>query len=163
MLKRLFAALVLFAAPLAAHASPQLALEWGDKAAELHADTVDYIAAIDAGYEPVISAAYISELERFAVTAQRLSTWLAASENGIELACLMADIAEESANEIIVLLSTRDTRTQSDALHHLADILQQADYVARASVRRALSPAAVSLNPMDGCPKRTAPQRLALR
>lgn len=146
MLKRLIFALSLLSTPLAAEASQDLALEWGQKAAALRADTTEYIDAIDYGYEPVIGDDYLTEIERFAVNAGRLGRWLNSTGGAGDLSCVVSKLAIESERELSSLLNAPDSSSQRLALVHVSDMLSQAEYIAVVSARRSDNTATLSLS-----------------
>lgn len=138
-MKRLIAFIAICALPFAAQASPQLAQEWGGKAASLHAETMALITDIDSGLQPEINLAYLIELERFTATAKRLGSWIDDSHGSAELSCIFRTIAAEGARQTETLDTVNVLFEKRRALRRLARMFSEAEMIAGASSQRRLS------------------------
>lgn len=137
-MKRLVAIFALFALPLTAQASPQLAQDWGGKAASLHAETTALITEIDSGLHPEIDLTYLIEIERFAATAGRLGSWIDTSEGPADLGCIFRGMAAEGERQINTLDTANDLSDRRTALRRLATMFADAEMIAVATSRQRL-------------------------
>jgi len=151
-MKRLVIAIALFATPFTASASPELASQWGSKAASLHAQTTDLITMIDQGDSPDFALQYLLDVQRFAATATRLGSWIDRSSGAKDLGCIFRGMAAEGEVQLDTLDSADDTATTREALRRLATMFSDAEMVAIASTRRSATPGLASATSRQSCP-----------
>jgi len=161
-MKRLIAAFVLFAAPLSAQASPQLASEWGHRAANLHAETTDLITAIDTGAQLDVTLQFLIDIERFSSTATKLGTWIDTSEGAQDLGCIFRGMAAEGQLQLETLDTAADLTKSREALRRLATMFADAELIALASTRRSAMPNSATTAQAQSCPASAASAFAAL-
>lgn len=151
-MKRIFAALILVLLPLNAAASPELATEWGNKAADLHTETSALIQLIDRGETHNLNPDYLFEIERFSMTAARLGGWIDQTGKAPDLGCIFRGMASEGELQLTALDAGASQDQTRAALGRLVSMFSDAEMIAVASARRTyLSPARSSSQPAS-CP-----------
>lgn len=122
-----FVAIMSFAlaVSLQAAASPELAGEWGQKAARLHQQTVAMRAGAPApdGFE--------DELARFSVTSARLASWIDSQEGPADLGCIFRGMAGEAEAQLVAL----ESGGRAGALDRLIAMFSDAELVSAAAIR----------------------------
>ncbi len=156
MMKRLIAAIAVLATPLTAAATPELAHEWGNKAASLHAQTTNLITAIDMGEQPDFALSYLLEIERFSVTASRLGQWIDTSNGASDLGCIFRGMAAEGEVQLNTLDGAHASDTARDALRRLAAMFADAEMIALASTYRRAGLDANRASVPQSCPANPA-------
>ncbi len=151
-MKRLIVVFALFAAPLGALASPQLASDWGKHAASLHAETTDLISAIDTGAHPDVTLSYLIDIKRFSSTATRLGLWIDASEGAQDLGCIFRGMADEGELQLEALDTSVDLIKSREALRRLAAMFADAELIALSSTRRSAMPRSATNAQDQSCP-----------
>ncbi len=137
-MKRFFVLLAMLSLPLAllpplALASPELAEEWGSRAASLYDETEDMLATSRAGYISNTSDAFVEKLASFSVTASRLGSWIDRGEGPSDYGCIFRGMAEEAELQLVILEDTSDFTARHQALKRLATLLDDAQSIAVAS------------------------------
>ncbi len=144
-MKRVVAIISLaFAVAMPASASPELASDWGKKAAELYDQTV----AIREGERA--PARYNDELARFSVTASRLARWIDAEGGPADLGCIFRGMADESEAQLGALESGR----KDVAIDRLTLMFSDAELISAASIRAVTRNARGADDMTGSCPAR---------
>ncbi len=133
---------ILIAAP--AQASPQLAGQWGEKAAQLYAETV-HLRSGEAA-----TSRYEDEIARFSTTSARLAEWIDAENGPEDLGCIFRGMAQEAETQLLALES--DQRGQ--ALERLTVMFSDAEMVAAAAIAADRNPREASPSQAGTCPAR---------
>ena len=131
-MRRLIIAFSLAIAPLA-HASPELADQFGVKASGLYADTVSLANQMKTGAEAELSEAYIDELSVFAGTALKLGSWSDAQAGAADFGCIFRGMAEEADVQLIELEEAASSAQKSAALSRLIAMFDDAQSIAAAA------------------------------
>lgn len=125
MMKPLCLALcVAFAVPAALADEADLAREWGAKAGFLYEDTA---AGLQSGALP---PHYEDDLMRFAVTADRLGTWIDATGRPHDLGCIFRGMADEAELQLDQL---QEPTAREGALRRLATLFNDAENIGLAA------------------------------
>jgi len=150
-MKRLFACLILGAAPLSANASPELTETWGARAALLYEDTTALLSLARAGKEAPLDAAYIDETITFASTAMQLGSWIDTTDSAKDFGCIFRGMAEEAD---VQLTEVEEAVTKADrvaALSRLTVMFDDAQTIAAAAAHAARSGAPVKGAEVASC------------
>ncbi|MDJ0920455.1 MAG: hypothetical protein QNI84_04965 [Henriciella sp.] len=150
-MKRIVAALTLLLLPLSAAASPELALQWGHKAGDLRIETSELIHQVDTGEQPAFSADYLYEIERFAMTASRLSHWVDQTGKAPDLGCIFRGMASEGELQLDALDTALDRAQTRAALARLVSMFSDAEMIAVASSRRTYLTTARTVGQPESC------------
>ena len=134
-------ALALFLPGLAV-ADPALALEWGQRASALHQATSNAI-----GGEP-LAPQFEDSVARFAVTANRLGSWIDATGGAADLGCIFRGMADEAE---LQLQQVALPEARQPALRRLASLFNDAEAVALAAARAEPTPT-LEAEPTGQCP-----------
>ena len=130
MLKPLLAYAAIAVFPFGAHASTDLARQWGMEASRLSAETNDMILAIDRGEAGTVSETYAVDVYRFGRTSADLASWTESINGSHRLDCIFRGIASESEDQLAALEARPMLQDQRDSLHRLALIFADAERVA---------------------------------
>lgn len=162
-MKRLICACAVLAFPLLAHASPELATEWGSEASDLHAETTVMLTVIDIGDRPDLKLDYLIKVQRFTSTARKLGKWIDTSKGARDLGCIFRGMAEEGELQLAALDTTPDTPSTRAALARLATMFSDAEVIAIASSHRTKAPALPRSAQVHTCPASSKLAQNALR
>ena len=130
MLKPLLACAAIAVLPLGAHASTDLARQWGAEASRLSAETSEMILAIDRGETSGVSDTYAVDVYRFGRTSADLAAWTESIDGSHQLDCIFRGIALDSEDQLAALESRSGLQDQRDSLQRLAVIFSNAERVA---------------------------------
>ena len=163
-MKRLIAAFALTAAlPFAAMASPDLAGDWGIKAADLHAETSGLIETIDETGEAAITEDYEIEIARFATAATRLGRWIDGNDGPSDLGCIFRGMAEEGEVQLDALFEAETARETRKSLVRLAAMFSDAEVIAVAAAHSSDHQTPALHSGAASCPASGAAARAALK
>lgn len=151
-MKRLICAMAAFILPSMAYASPELATEWGQEAAELHAQTTVLITVIDIGDRPDLNLDYLMDVQRFTTTARSLGTWIDTSDGAKDLGCIFRGMAQEGSDQLTALDEATDSPSTRSALSRLATMFADAEVISVASTHRTKTPALTESAQARACP-----------
>lgn len=135
-MKRLLTCLAFAIAPLSAHASTDLAQQWGQEASRLSQQTAEILLAVDMGETPQISDTYALDVYRFGRTSADLATWIDTSKGPNDLGCIFRGMAMESNDQLEALETEHDLLEQRASLSRLATMFADAEIIAIAAQRR---------------------------
>lgn len=135
-MKRLLTCLVFAALPFSAHASTDLAQQWGIEAHRLSQETMQMLLAVDMGQTPEISDTYALDVYRFGRTSADLATWIDTSKGPNDLGCIFRGMASESNDQLEALETEADVLDQRASLTRLATMFADAEIIAVAAQRR---------------------------
>lgn len=135
-MKRLLVTLSLVIAPLA-HASPELAEQFGVKAGGLYQETVAFADQMRMGGNADLSEAYVEELAIFAGTALKLGSWSDAHAGASDFGCIFRGMAEEADVQLTELEEATSTSQKSAALSRLIAMFDDAQSIAAAAAHAA--------------------------
>ncbi|MEQ9315633.1 MAG: hypothetical protein RLN72_07260 [Henriciella sp.] len=162
-MKRLILALAAIALPFTASASQQLASDWGIKASGLYEDTVTLIEAIDTAGETPIPHDYEVEIERFALAAGKLGSWIDGNDGPSDLGCIFRGMAEEGVVQLDALYEAGSPADTRASLVRLATMFSDAEVIAVAAIHSSGHEApAVSNIAAASCPVSAAAAKAAL-
>lgn len=133
MLKQCVVALALISAAPVAAASPELAEAWGVKASKLYSDTVELLDAAKRGDAPALTPEYVSDLERFSLTATRLGSWNDTAKGAADFGCIFRGMAQETELQLIEIEDAEDAGERAPALQRLVRMLDDAQMIASAA------------------------------
>lgn len=137
MLKHAFVALMLASSVTPAFASPELAEAWGVKASSLYGETVALLDAAKAGETPALTDDYVSELERFAVTAHRLGTWNDTVKGAGDFGCIFRGMSEEAELQLSTIETAVAASERAPALKRLVAMFDDAQIISAAAAHAA--------------------------
>lgn len=132
-MKRLITAACLAALPFTASASPELAADWGIKAGDLRDETASYIAVLDRTGTIDIPHDFEIEIERFAMAAGRLGSWIDGNDGPSDLGCIFRGMAEEGEVQLDALSEAETPRARHESLVRLATMFSDAEIIAVAA------------------------------
>ena len=125
-MKRCLAIIAILAWPmLTASASPELAADWGRRAAGLY----DVTVAMREGAPGRDS--YREELARFSVASSRLAGWIDDESGPGDLACIFRGMAQEAETQLHAL----EAGDVAEALERLTLMFSDAEMVSAAAIR----------------------------
>lgn len=162
-MRRLLLAICLLCVPLNAAATPELAAQWGYKAADLHAETSDLISQIDQGELPTFNPEFLYEVERFAINASRLGHWIEQTGSAPDLGCIFRGMAAEGELQLEALDTSSGQGETRAALRRLASMFADAEVIAVASSRRTYVATGRSKTAPAACPASAEAALYALR
>ena len=163
-MKRLFVSLAIIAAlPVTAAASPELAGDWGIKAADLHEETSGLIAAIDRTGDTAITEDYEIEIARFATAATRLGRWIDGNDGPSDLGCIFRGMAEEGEVQLDALFEAESAGETRDSLVRLAAMFSDAEVIAVAASQSARFETPALKSDAASCPASASAARAALK
>lgn len=136
-MKRFILCVCTFLLPLSAAASPELAEEWGVKAGTLYNQSVELIQTLNRDGEITLGDNYITDLERFALTATRLGSWNDERTGARDLGCIFRGMAEEAERQLDVLETPEADGAQAAALRRLVTMFDDAQTIAAAAASAA--------------------------
>ena len=151
MLKHALLAITVAASPLSAAASTHLTEQWGERATNLHDQTMSLLYEIDAGLVPNLSDDYLIEIERFALTADRLGNWVQASGKSAEYVCLFRHLSQTGISQLDILDAGASQLETQRALTELALMFAHAERLASASSRASRLSVSQSANVQTSC------------
>lgn len=161
-MKRILVILAALAAPLYAAASPGLAGDWGIKASGLYEETAELIAELDTDAQASIPQSYEIEIERFAVAASQLGSWVDGNDGPSDLGCIFRGMAEEGSVQLEALEQAETPSQTRASLVRLATMFSDAEVIAIAAIHADdHETPAVSSNRMS-CPVNADMARAAL-
>ena len=137
MLKRIVLSFALLSMAQLAHASPETAENWGERAEHLHITTLNMLNAVEAGQPTNLNAIYIDELTRFAITAGRLAIWVDETGGAKDFGCIYRGMAEEAELQLYALEDAPADAAAITALNRIASMLADAQMIAIASAHAA--------------------------
>lgn len=150
-MKRFLACLCLFAAPITAEASTELARQWGIEAGRLSLETSELISSVDMGESTEVSDTYALDVYRFGRTSADLARWIDHSNGPGDLGCIFRGMASESETQLIELESPTANSDQRESLRRLAEMFADAEVIAIAAQRRASARAVGVHTPANSC------------
>ncbi|MCR9269195.1 MAG: hypothetical protein NXH72_04315 [Hyphomonadaceae bacterium] len=150
-MKRLLACLFIAAAPLSAHASSDLARQWGHEASRLSVETTSFIYALDMGETAEISDSFALDVYRFGRTSADLAKWIDAANGPNDLGCIFRGMANESEDQLIALDSKHDALQRRESLRRLAAMFADAEMIAIAAQRRSPTTGRVATTLKTAC------------
>ncbi|MEM9572676.1 MAG: hypothetical protein AAF996_14510 [Pseudomonadota bacterium] len=150
-MKRFLACLCLFAAPITAEASTELARQWGIEAGRLSLETSELISSVDMGESTEVSDTYALDVYRFGRTSADLARWIDHSNGPGDLGCIFRGMAAESETQLIELESPAANSDQRESLRRLAEMFADAEVIAIAAQRRASARAVGVHTPANSC------------
>ncbi len=133
-MKLFLAAISALAVPLCAAASPGLAGDWGIKASGLYEETAELIADLDTGSQASIPQSYEVEVERFAVAASQLGSWVDGNDGPSDLGCIFRGMAEEGSVQLVALDEAKTPSQTRASLVRLATMFSDAEIIAVAAI-----------------------------
>ena len=119
-----FALCLVFAVPTATADEAELARDWGAKAGQLYQETVAGLHGED------LSNRFEDDLARFAVTADRLGSWVDESSRSHDLGCIFRGMADEAELQMSLL---EQPGRRGEALHRLATLFNDAENIGLAA------------------------------
>ena len=131
-MKRIAIAVAAFIAPFA-HASPELADQFGVKAQGLYIETVEVSGVLLRDTEAELSEAYVDELAVFAGTALKLGQWSDSQAGASDFGCIFRGMAEEADRQLFELEIARTPKAKSAALKRLIAMFDDAQSIAAAA------------------------------
>ncbi len=140
-MKRLLACFAILFFPLAAHASPELAKQWGDAAGELRELSADLMGEVDMGLTPELDADYEVDVYRFGRTSAGLAVWIDSSKGPSDLGCIFRGMAAESEQQVVKLHDMSDPLETRETLYRLTKMFEDAQAIARSAQYRTAAPA----------------------
>lgn len=159
-MKRFLISLLVAMSPVAAHASTDLAQQWGSEASRLSAETATLIHALDMGQPTEISETYALDVYRFGRTSADLAQWIDNSDGPNDLGCIFRGMAGESVSQLERLDTDPALDNQRASLKRLAGMFADAEIISLAAQRR--SPDAKPDASMETQSCNAAPQRAAM-
>jgi hypothetical protein len=135
-MKRLLVCLAVAILPVSAHASSDLARQWGFEAHRLSAETADLIHTLDMGQPVAISDPYVLDVYRFARTSTDLARWVEGAKGSQDIGCVLRRMSAETADLLDALESDQDTLAQRESLRRLTTMFVDAEVLAIAAQRR---------------------------
>ncbi len=136
-MKRILLCLCAFILPLSAAASPELAEEWGVKAGALYSQSVELMEILSRDGDISLKSQYITDLERFALTASKLGSWNDARTGARDLGCIFRGMAEEAELQLDALENPTSDAGQAAALRRLITMFDDAQTIAAAAAAAA--------------------------
>ena len=143
-MKRLITSLILLVSPLSAHASVDLAQQWGKEAGRLSGATADMMLAIDLGEDMVLTDAFALDVYRFGRTSADLAVWIDDTKGPNDLGCIFRGMAAESEKQLQTLETSTDIQPRRESLRRLASVFADAEMIAIAAQHRAPTPGLIS-------------------
>jgi hypothetical protein len=159
-MKRFLIFLLVAIFPMAAHASTDLAQQWGSEASRLSAETATLIHALDMGQATEISETYALDVYRFGRTSADLAQWIDGSDGPNDLGCIFRGMAGESVTQLERLDSDPAMHDRRASLQRLAGMFADAEIISLAAQRR--SPVAKRDTPSNTQTCNAAPQRATM-
>lgn len=135
-MKRFLACLLFAALPFSAHASTDLARQWGQEASRLSEETANYIYALDMGQSAEIPDTFALDVYRFGRTSSDLARWIESSNGPNDLGCIFRGMATESEDQLATLEADPDVIAHRASLRRLAAMFADAEIIAIAAQRR---------------------------
>lgn len=151
VMKRLFASCILLLLPVSAHASTDLARQWGQEAARLSGVTADMMLAVDYGEELSLPDEFALDLYRFGRTSADLAVWIDDTNGPNDLGCIFRGMAAESETQLNTLESSAEARPKRESLRRLSSLFADAELMALAAQRRAPAPSLVAKSANASC------------
>lgn len=155
MMKRLVLSFATLLLAQMAHATPETAEHWGERAESLHVSTLAMLHDVKAGKPTDLSATYVDELTRFAITAGRLAVWVDETGGAEDFGCIYRGMAEEAELQLYALEAASTDAAAATALTRIAGMLDDAQMIAIASANAARTRPASGV-PGGHCPVSTA-------
>ena len=150
-MKRLIASFILMLTPLSAHASTDLAQQWGEEAGRLSGATADMMLAIDLGQDMVLTDTFALDVYRFGRTSADLAVWIDDTKGPNDLGCIFRGMAAESETQLQTLETSTDIQPKRESLRRLASVFADAEMIAIAAQHRAPTPGLTSKSSHATC------------
>ena len=136
-MKRFILCLCALILPFSAAASPELAEEWGVKAGALYSQSVELMEVLSRDGEISLKSQYITDLERFALTASKLGSWNDERTGARDLGCIFRGMAEEAELQLDALENPKSDTGQAAALRRLITMFDDAQTISAAAASAA--------------------------
>ena len=163
VMKRFLLVLAALALPFSASASPELAGDWGVKAADLREETADLIAKLDTSGHAAIKPSYEIEIERFAYAATRLGQWIDGNDGPSDLGCIFRGMAEEGVVQLDALSIAINAKSKRESLVRLAAMFSDAEVIALAATHSSQRDVPAVQSIAASCPASASAAHAALR
>lgn len=150
-MKRFIASFILLFLPFSAHASTDLAQQWGKEAGRLSHATAEMMLAIDLGEDVVLTDTFALDVYRFGRTSADLAVWIDDTKGPNDLGCIFRGMAAESEAQLQTLETSTDIQPQQESLRRLASVFADAEMIAIAAQHRAPTPGLISNSSQATC------------
>lgn len=155
-MKRLFISCILSLLPLSAHASTDLAQQWGQEASRLSIETVDMMLAMDLGEDIILTDEFALDVYRFGRTSADLAVWIDDTNGPNDMGCIFRGMAVESEVQLQTLETSAATEPQRESLRRLASVFADAEMIAIAAQHRAPTPSLIAKTTHATCAANTS-------
>ena len=162
-MKRILLAIAAIALPFSASASPELAGDWGIKAADLREETAELISTLDTSGRAAINPSYEIEIERFAYAATRLGQWIDGNDGPSDLGCIFRGMAEEGVVQLDALNVAVSAKSKRESLVRLAAMFSDAEVIALAATHSSQRDVPAVQTIAASCPASATAAHAALR
>lgn len=150
-MKRLIASFILMLTPLSAHASTDLAQQWGEEAGRLSGATADMMLAVDLGQDVVLTDTFALDVYRFGRTSADLAVWIDDTKGPNDLGCIFRGMAAESETQLQTFETSTGIQPKRESLRRLASVFADAEMIAIAAQHRAPTPGLTSKSSHGTC------------